>query len=131
VIVDSSAVIAILKMEDDAESYAMALESAGSTARMSAAVFVETSIVVDGMAPEVSRAWDALVREAQIDMEPFTPTQAHIARAAYRRYGRGSGHRARLNFGDCFSYALAVERNEPLLYKGDDFNHTDVRGALD
>lgn len=130
-IVDSSAIIAILKTEDDAEDYALALESAGSAVRMSAATYVETSIVADGMAADVSRAWDALVREAQIDVLPFTPAQAHIARAAYRRYGRGSGHRARLNFGDCFSYALATERSEPLLFKGDDFNHTDVRSALD
>lgn len=123
-IVDSSAIIAILRTEDDAEEYARARESAGSAARMSAATFVETSIAAHGMAFDVSRAWDALVREAQIDVLPLTPAQAHIARAAYRRYGRGFGHPARLNFGDCFSYALATERNETLLFKGDDFGHT-------
>ena len=56
---------------------------------------------------------------------------ARLARGAYRDFGKGSGHPARLTFGDCFSYALAIERNEPLLYKGDDFGHTDFRSALD
>jgi ribonuclease VapC len=62
-------------------------------------------------------------------VEPFTEEQAQIARQAYRDYGKGSGHRAQLNFGDCFSYALARVKREPLLFKGDDFVHTDVRSA--
>ncbi len=65
-----------------------------------------------------------------VHIEPVTETQARIARDAYREFGRGSGHPARLNFGDCFAYALAVERDEPLLYQGNDFGHTDVRNAL-
>jgi ribonuclease VapC len=71
-----------------------------------------------------------LVREAEIVIEPVTEEQAHIARQAYRDYGRGSGHPARLNFGDCFAYALARATGEPLLFKGDDFRHTDIASAV-
>ena len=77
------------------------------------------------------RALDQFLLESRIAIASVTPEQARIARMAYRDFGRGSGHPARLNFGDCFAYALAIERNEPLLYKGDDFRHTDVRSALD
>lgn len=68
--------------------------------------------------------------EAQVTIEPVTPEQAIIARQAYRDYGKGSGHPAVLNLGDCFAYALAKDLNEPLLYRGDDFGHTDIRSAL-
>jgi uncharacterized protein with PIN domain len=64
-----------------------------------------------------------------IEVAPVTPAQAKIARQAYRDFGRGSGHPAKLNFGDCFAYALAIDRNEPLLFKGEDFTHTGVRIA--
>ena len=70
------------------------------------------------------------MRDEGIEIVAVTPEHARIARAAYRDFGKGSGHAARLNFGDCFAYALAVERSEPLLFKGDDFTHTDVRSAL-
>lgn len=130
-IIDSSAIVAILKTEDDADVYAQALDSAGDGAWMSAATYVEISMVTDPLSVGVARSFAELMQESTIELLPFTPAQAHIARAAYRRYGRGSGHRARLNFGDCFSYALATERSEPLLFKGDDFSHTDVRSALD
>jgi ribonuclease VapC len=66
----------------------------------------------------------------EVELVPVSVEQAQIARAAYRDFGRGSGHPARLNMDDCFAYALAIERGEPLLYKGDDFSHTDVRSAL-
>jgi ribonuclease VapC len=81
--------------------------------------------------PRASRLFDLLVRETNIEIAPLTIEQARIARAAYRDFGKGSGHPAGLNFGDCFSYALAIERNESLLYKGNDFVHTDVRSALE
>ena len=68
--------------------------------------------------------------EAAIAIEPVTETQARIAREAFRDFGRGSGHRAKLNFGDCFAYALARASNEPLLFKGEDFTHTDIISAL-
>ena len=73
-----------------------------------------------------TRCWSSF----GIEVVPVTDEQARIARQAYRDYGRGSGHPANLNFGDCFSYALAAERREPLLYVGDDFGHTDIRSAL-
>ena len=73
---------------------------------------------------------DDLIENSKITIEPVTEEQARIARQAYRDFGKGSGHRASLNFGDCFVYALARVKREPLLYKGDDFVHTDVRSAL-
>ena len=73
---------------------------------------------------------DELIADNGIEVVAFTAEQAKIARQAYRDYGRGSGHPANLNFGDCFSYALAAERREPLLFVGDDFGHTDIRSAV-
>jgi ribonuclease VapC len=87
---------------------------------------------VDGSPdPILSRRLDDLLIEAAIGIEPFTEAQAHIARQAYRDYGRGSGHPARLNFGDCFAYALARTTGEALLFKGEDFRHTDIAPALE
>ncbi len=76
--------------------------------------------------PIASRRFDELVKEAQISIEAVTEAQAQVAREAYRDFGKGSGHPARLNFGDCFAYALAKITGEPLLFKGDDFIHTDI-----
>lgn len=99
---------------------------------MSAASLLEAAIVVDNLErPGASSAFDALIARFALRIEPVTVSQVHIAREAYQRYGRGRGHPARLNFGDCFAYALARERDEPLLFVGDDFGHTDVRRALD
>ena len=80
--------------------------------------------------PVASRRFDQIVEVAQLAVVPVTGSQATLARAAYRDYGKGSGHPARLNFGDCFAYALATESGEPLLFKGDDFGHTDISPAL-
>ena len=80
--------------------------------------------------PIASDAFDDLIKEAGIMIEPVTAEQAHLARRAYRSYGRGSGSPARLNLGDCFAYALAKATGEPLLFKGDDFPHTDIEPAL-
>lgn len=79
--------------------------------------------------PIASRRFDELTKEAQISIESVTEAQAQAAREAYRDFGRGSGHPAKLNFGDCFAYALAKSTGEPLLFKGDDFVHTDVVAA--
>jgi len=129
VIVDSSAVIALLRDEPEAPEIALALARAGSL--MSAATYVETGAVVDAARdPVASRRLDELLQMASIEIADVTVTQAQIARAAYRDFGRGSGHRAGLNFGDCFAYALAKETGRPLLFKGDDFTHTDVESAL-
>ncbi|MFC5993012.1 type II toxin-antitoxin system VapC family toxin [Pseudonocardia hispaniensis] len=128
-IIDTSALIAILRNEPDAESFALTLAAAVEP-RISVANYLETAIVIDaGRDPVASRQVDHLVSKAGLVLEPVTVEQAHVARAAYRDFGRGSGHPAKLNFGDCFAYALAMCRGEPLLFKGDDFTHTDVRPA--
>ncbi|MDR3440091.1 type II toxin-antitoxin system VapC family toxin [Telmatospirillum sp.] len=125
-IVDTSAVIAILRDEPEAQFCAMAIENAAQR-RMSAANFLEAAVVIDGSRdPVASRRFDELVREAHLVVEPVTETQARIAREAYRDFGKGSGHPAQLNFGDCFAYALARSTGEPLLFKGNDFIHTDI-----
>ncbi len=90
---------------------------------------VEAAVVADhDRNPLLSRRFDNLIRDAQVSVEPVTPRQAEIARQAYRDFGQGR-HRAGLNFGDCFAYALAKEMDEPLLFKGNDFRHTDVEVA--
>jgi ribonuclease VapC len=81
--------------------------------------------------PVLSAQLDELILRFNIEIEPVTPTQARIARQAYRDYGKGSGHPAKLNLSDCFSYALAREKREPILCKGDGFGHADLRSALD
>lgn len=128
-IVDSSAVIAIVRSEPDADALARKI-ALHPRARISAATYVEAAIVVDRSDdPVSSRRFDDFLRESEIVIAPVTETQAKIAREAYRDFGRGSGHAARLNFGDCFAYALARETGEPLLFKGDDFSKTDVEPA--
>ena len=130
-IVDTSAIVAIVRAEAVVQVFSHALAGA-PVASMSAATYLETGIVVDSSRdPVASRILDRLFADARIMVEDVTAEQAVIARAAYRDFGRGSGHPARLNFGDCFSYALAKVTDRPLLYKGDDFGQTDVRSALD
>lgn len=130
-IVDSSAVLAILSDESDGGQLAEALGSVESPT-MSAGTFLECSIVIDGCRdPLFSREFDEFMNRFEIEVVPVDVDQARVAREAYRDYGRGSGHPAKLNFGDCFAYALASVTDEPLLYKGDDFVHTDIRSALD
>lgn len=129
-IVDSSAIVAIVRDESDADHFANALAGA-SIAAMSAVNWMEVAIIVDSANdPVASRRFDELVRVARIDIVAVTPDHAVKAREAYRDFGKGSGHRARLNFGDCFAYALATSTGRPLLFKGDDFTHTDLTSAL-
>ena len=129
-IIDTSALLAILRDEPEAFSYARAIESAASR-RISAANFVEAAAIIDGARdPFASRRFDDFLREAQLAIEPVTEAQARIAREAYRDFGKGSGHPAKLNFGDCFAYALAKTKGEVLLFKGDDFSCTDIPSAL-
>jgi ribonuclease VapC len=129
-IVDSSVLVAILLNEEDGDALSTALDSA-EMVRMSAATYLETSIVIDSYRDAVlSARLDDTILDSEIVMESVTPEQARIARQAYRDYGKGSGHPAQLNFGDCFSYALARDKREPILFKGDDFGHTDLRSAL-
>ncbi len=127
-IVDTSAILAILRDEADAPAMAKALQQA-QVRRISPANYVEAAIVTDSNRdPVLSRRFDDLLRQAEIAIEPVTMKQAKIAREAYRDFGKGR-HRAGLNFGDCFSYALAKAMGEPLLFKGNDFRHTDVEPA--
>ena len=129
-IVDTSAIIAILKGEDDAAVYARAIADAGAR-RVSAASYLECGIVLDSQRdPIISRSLDEFIHEAEFVVEPVTESQARLARHAYADFGKGSGHPAGLNFGDCLSYALALDLREPLLWKGDDFGHTGVQSAL-
>jgi ribonuclease VapC len=129
-IIDTSALIAILRSEPEAKACALAIEKSVNR-RVSAANFVEAALVIDGSRdPVASRRFDDLIKEAKITIEPVTELQAKIAREAYRDYGKGSGHPAKLNFGDCFAYALAREKDEALLFKGDDFIHTDIATVL-
>jgi ribonuclease VapC len=105
------------------------LDSA-DVARLSAATYVEISVVVQRLKnPALDGEIDELIEQFDIEVESLTAAQAKIARQAYRNYGKGSGHPAGLNFGDCFSYALARDKREPMLWKGDDFGHTDIRPA--
>jgi ribonuclease VapC len=125
-IIDTSALIAILNGEPEAAGFAK-LIARSEFARISAVSYVEAGAVLDRAGrPAAARGLDRLLQLAAIDTEPVTAQQAHIARTAYRDFGKGSGHPANLNFGDCFSYALATDAGEPLLFKGDDFGHTDV-----
>lgn len=125
-IIDTSALVAIIRLEVDGPMYEAAIESSPVN-RISAATYLEASIVIDrARDPLVSRRLDEILAEGTFIIEPVTPTQARIAREAYRDFGKGSGHRAGINFGDCFAYALAKDLGEPLLFKGDDFPHTDI-----
>ena len=127
-VLDSSAIIAIIAREPSASRLSAALDAA-DTRRISAASMVEASMVLLGRrGPPSDRLLDQFVREINADIEPVTGTQAQIAREAATRFGRGR-HPAALNFGDCFSYALSIDAGEPLLFVGDDFSRTDVEVA--
>lgn len=129
-IVDTSAIVAILRDEDDAALYAQVIAGA-NVRRLSAASYLECGMVLDAQRdPIVSRGLDDLLQEAEFVIEPVTERQARLARQAYADFGKGSGHPAGLNFGDCLSYALALDLREPLLWKGDDFGHTGIESAL-
>lgn len=128
-ILDTSAIVAILRKEPEAATLLTKVVQA-PVSRISAATYLEAGIVIDSDSnPVLSRRLDDLIKEAPLSILPFTEAQAKLARAAYQDYGKGSGHPARLNFGDCFAYALAKDLGEPLLFKGDDFARTDVEAA--
>jgi len=127
-ILDSSAVVAVLRAESDAAEFANAIQAA-NTRRMSAVNYVEAAVVIDACKDAIaSRRFDDFFRASRIIVEPVTTRQAEIARQAYRDFGKGR-QKSGLNFGDCFAYALAKETDEPLLFKGGDFRHTDVEVA--
>ena len=127
-IVDTSAVLAVVFDEPDSEQYDRAIAQV-QLCRMSAANFLEAAIALGRRTGDTrGRRLDDYLQEAGIELEPVTPEQAHAARRAWRRFGKGN-HPASLNYGDCFAYALAEVRREPLLFKGEDFSLTDVEVA--
>jgi ribonuclease VapC len=131
VIIDTSALVAVIALEPEAPLFATAMDRA-EVLRISAGSYVEAAIVLNRRRdPALDGKFEAMMNDVGFVVEPVTSEQARIARQAYRDYGRGSGHPAQLNFGDCFSYALARDKREPLLFKGDDFIHTDLRSALE
>ena len=128
-IIDSSAILTILFAEPDAAVFAKAMSEADAC-KISAATFVEVAAVVEAQTQDRgSRQLDAFLRRAGFVIEPVTEEQAHLARQAYSDFGKGR-HPAGLNFGDCFSYALAKASGEALLFKGGDFSKTDIVSAL-
>jgi ribonuclease VapC len=126
-VVDSSAVPAILFREDDAESYEIALADAVRP-MISAASYVEVGIrlIRGAVGPLPRRRLADFVRAVDLLVAPVTEEQARIAIEAYQDFGKGGGHPAQLNYGDCFAYALAKQTGQPLLFKGEDFVHTDL-----
>jgi ribonuclease VapC len=129
-VVDSSAVIAWIRAEDEADAIRTAIVEAPSLL-MSAFNVFETKTVLARRFPSLGvKEFDVLIESLDIRVLPFDADQAGIAFDAYLRFGKGSGHSAQLNLGDCAAYALARSRNLPLLFKGEDFIHTDVKAAL-
>lgn len=128
-ILDSSAVVAILFKEPEALRFAEAIGATDGIA-IAAPTVLEAATVVEARAGrDMSERLDALMAQIGADIVPFTAEHVALAREGWRRYGKGR-HPAGLNFGDCFAYALAKSRNEPLLFKGDDFAQTDVKAAI-
>jgi ribonuclease VapC len=129
IVVDSSAIIAIFRQENDAEHFARSI-AIDDDPVISAANLVEASIVLRGLkkiAPERAERWlDDFIEAAGIRIEPVTPDQANAARSAHLQFGKGTGHDAALNYGDCFAYALAKTLEASLLCKGNDFRLTDI-----
>jgi ribonuclease VapC len=128
VILDTSAILAILFKEADAPYFARKI-AAAVPCRMSVANLLEAAIVTGGRGESAESDLDRFVDAAAIELMPVTAEQVVRAREAWRRFGKGN-HPAALNFGDCFAYALALTTGEPLLFKGEDFSRTDVESAL-
>lgn len=126
---DTSALIAILNAEPEAQDFVRMIGFTSSV--VSAATLLEAhSVSMRWLGTAKAEDMAALLTKLQLTVLPFDMVQLEAAKLAYSRYGRGSGHKAGLNMGDCFSYALAKTRNLPLLFKGDDFIHTDIEPAL-
>jgi ribonuclease VapC len=128
-VLDSSALLAILSDEPERGAFVEQIEADG-TRLISAATLLEAALVIEARRGEAAgRELDLFIHRAEISVVPVDAEQVDVARVAWRRYGRGR-HRARLNFGDCFSYALAKVSGEPLLAKGRDFIQTDLTLCL-
>jgi len=128
-VIDSSALIALLLAEPETEKFVNAI-AAAPRRLVTSATYVETAIVMIGrVGPPAREKLDLLLNDLAIEIVPVDGDQAKIAIDAYQQFGKGSGHGAGLNFGDCFTYALAKLTNEPILFKGEDFNRTDIKAA--
>ncbi len=121
-IVDSSALVAVALGEPEAEDFRDVFEFIDDL-KISAASYLEAAMVLDQRKPG---ALDRLATGLDLEVAPVDKQQVEIARLAYRQFGKGSGHAAQLNFGDCFTYALAKVTDEPVLFKGNDFSETDL-----
>ena len=127
-IIDTSAVLAVLFGEPDAGRYEEAIAAAWPR-RMSVVALLEAAMVVESRGGAAAgQELDTLLERSEIELAPVTPEHANAARRAWRRFGKGN-HPAALNFGDCFAYALAKTAGEPLLFKGEDFSRTDIEAA--
>ncbi|MDX2236787.1 MAG: type II toxin-antitoxin system VapC family toxin [Hyphomonadaceae bacterium] len=129
IVVDTSAVIAIMGEEREAERFRDILAHSEATQISAASVLEATQVASRWGEPSAIDAIDALIASFEIDIAPFDAAQLAIARAGFLKFGKGRGHPAQLNLGDCFAYALAKSRNAPLLFAGDDFSQTDIRSA--
>jgi len=129
-IVDASAILAVLLKEPERQRFSDLLNEAPERAALSPVNYLEVALKVDrGDMPEASEQLDTILANMNVELAEVTPEQARLAREAYAKFGKGN-HRAKLNLGDCFAYALAKARGEPLLFKGDDFRLTDVEAAI-
>lgn len=129
-IVDSSVIVAMIWVEPEGRAFAEKILDQGG-ASISAGNYLEAAIVIDGdRNPVLSAELDQVLQRLGVEIVPVTVSQAKIARQTYRDFGKGSGHKAQLNYGDCFAYALAMERGEPLLFKGEDFAHAGLERVL-
>lgn len=129
-IVDASAILAVLLKEPEESRFADILVEAKDKAALSPVNYLEVALRVDrGDMPDTSEKLDEILARMNVIVAEVTPRQAQFAREAYRKFGKGN-HPARLNLGDCFAYALAKVRGEPLLFKGDDFRLTDIEAAV-
>jgi len=129
-VIDSSALIALLLAEPETAEFVAAI-AAASNRLAGAPSYLETAIVISARSgPEAQEKLDRLLADLSVTIVPFTRDQAVLAIAAYQRYGKGGGHPAGLNFGDCFTYALAKVTGEPVLFKGNDFSQTDLETAI-
>lgn len=128
-IVDASVLLAILLREEDSDRYKRVISDSVDDILISPINYVEAAIRADKLGEEVGIGFDEIMSAGSIEIATLSHEQALLAREAYQKFGKGN-HPARLNLGDCFAYALARVRNEPLLFKGDDFRLTDIEAAL-
>ena len=129
-IIDTSAIMSILLEEPDAPVFARAMATGGML-RISAGTLIELTAVIVRRAPHLKDIEpERAMATFRIEIVPVSAIQTSIAQTAYRTYGRGTGHAAGLNFGDCFAYTLSKQTGEPLLFKGNDFTHTDIIAAI-